>query len=123
MSRFASEQVRAVRWKRIEVMMAEVCRGHHVTPDEILSKKRTAIVTAARHDLMTRAWLTGIPMVEVGRLLDRDHSSVRHGIIKHLGLDEFRRVMGGRLAHVADAERVQRELSRDPIEAQMVIGC
>lgn len=57
---------------------------NNITPIDILSRRRTANLSMARHIVMYLArMLTFRSLAEIGRMLqDRDHTTVMHGICK-----------------------------------------
>lgn len=69
-------------WKFIA---AEVCRRHHVKMTEMASRRRTAAVVRARHELFYRlATETPMSSVEIGRVVGGfDHTSVIFGVRRH----------------------------------------
>jgi len=63
-----------------------VCRTRKVTREEVCSRMRTKTIAAARHELWWR--LRNDPDLElsydeIGRLFDRNHTSVLHGVRAH----------------------------------------
>jgi chromosomal replication initiation ATPase DnaA len=63
-----------------------VCRTKKVTREEVCSRVRTKTIAAARHELWWR--LRTAPELElsydeIGRLFDRNHTSVLHGVRAH----------------------------------------
>lgn len=83
--------IRAARMARIDRMLVGICERHGVTKNEVLGRGRTAIVASARNELMAQLWRSGVPLAEIGRLLDRDHTTVLAGVRRALGVDEYRR--------------------------------
>lgn len=67
-------------WERWGWMVTAVAKAHGVTTKALLSRKRTALIARARHELMADLWGSGLAFAEVGRLLDMDHTSVMHGV-------------------------------------------
>ncbi len=64
-------------------VLDQVCRIHHVTRAEICGRSRSRTVSFARHDLWWRlrnhATLS-FSYIELGRLFDRNHTTVLHGV-------------------------------------------
>jgi chromosomal replication initiation ATPase DnaA len=64
-----------------------ICARRGVTRDELCSYNRTAAVAAARHELW---WMIRnhperrYSFSEIGRIVHRDHASVRHGVTAHV---------------------------------------
>lgn len=60
-----------------------VCAEVHVLPEEILGKTRgTDVVCAARDAIIQIADWRGYSAAEIGRILGRDHSTIKHAIDK-----------------------------------------
>ena len=64
-----------------------ICARRGVTRDELCGYNRTAAVAAARHELW---WMIRnhperrYSFSEIGRIVHRDHASVRHGVVAHV---------------------------------------
>lgn len=64
-----------------------VCARRGVTRDELCGYNRTAAVAAARHELW---WMIRnhperrYSFSEIGRIVHRDHASIRHGVAAHV---------------------------------------
>ena len=71
----AQEQSKPVRAAFCE-LMDEVCARHLVTPEEMLGRRRTADVVAARRDLVVKARAVGMSYPAIGVALGRDHSTI-----------------------------------------------
>ena len=67
-------------WERWGWMVASVAARHGVTTKALLSRKRTALLAQARHELMADLWGSGLAYIEVGRLLGMHLTSVMHGV-------------------------------------------
>lgn len=62
-------------------IMADVADDHGVAVDDILSRDRTRDVTDARRVAIRTVWQnTTLPSTAIGRLFDRDHSTVLHHV-------------------------------------------
>lgn len=60
-----------------------VAGRYHVTPRDILGRRRTMTVSAARHDcwhVIRSRYTKSLP--EIGELFGVDHTSVLHGILR-----------------------------------------
>lgn len=68
----------------IHAIAIEVCEKHHVTLAELQSPLRYKPIVRARWELMARAYSeTGASFPAIGRFLNRDHTTVMHGVLKH----------------------------------------
>ncbi len=62
---------------------APVVLHYGIDPDDIISKKRTSKVTVPRHVFMYLCRdMTNTTLEGIGALLERDHSTVKHGVDK-----------------------------------------
>ncbi|MFO0739154.1 MAG: helix-turn-helix domain-containing protein [Labilithrix sp.] len=64
-------------------LLDRVCREHHVTRAEVCSRNRSRSVANARHDLWWRLrhlHSLAFSYVEIGRLFERNHTTVLHGV-------------------------------------------
>ncbi len=69
------------QWKKI---MYEVCSKHNVEVTELLSHRRDRNIVAARHEIFYRyAHETIMSYPDMGRRMNRDHSTAIHGVNKH----------------------------------------
>lgn len=72
-------------WKRrwLEIVR-QVCKEHHVLPEDLLSPCRTDILIEARADLYWYARRdTELSLADIGRRTGgRDHSTVIHGLAR-----------------------------------------
>ena len=57
-----------------------VCRRHGLTPEQIMSKERTAHVVACRRDAWRRMHADGWSMAKIARAFGTDHGTVKLGI-------------------------------------------
>lgn len=65
----------------IKSIIAAVARETNIHIRAILSGDRSRNVTAARHEIMRRAYATGrYSLPQIGRAMGRDHTSVVNGI-------------------------------------------
>lgn len=81
--------------REIVPLAAEIFR---VPALDIYSRKRPQRITAARHAVYAIASEQGWPLTHIGRVLDRDHSTIGHGV----------RTIPARLSDAAFASRYQR---------------
>lgn len=71
--------------ERLEAMgllglATRVARERGVTLADLLGRRRTPRVAAARHELYSLLYGLGYSSTEIGRAVDRDHATVLHGI-------------------------------------------
>jgi chromosomal replication initiation ATPase DnaA len=65
-------------------IMIEVAAKHGLTPAQILGDQRPRKIAAARHEIMYRASKEALASLTViGKVLRKDHTSVKHGIKKY----------------------------------------
>lgn len=69
---------------RIDDIMRAVCVKHEVTPAHIKGKWRVLDVVRARHEAMYQLRRLGLSYPRIGQLLGRHHTSVMHGVRKHV---------------------------------------
>ena len=63
--------------------VAEVCDRWNITPNGLLTdRSRNARMTLARQMVMYYAFKDGASLSEIGRVLNRDHTSVNNGVRK-----------------------------------------
>lgn len=68
----------------IRQIIAQVARKHRLTENDILAHRRNAFVALARHEAMYRAANeTTHSLVTIGAILDRDPTTVLHGVRAH----------------------------------------
>ncbi len=65
-------------------LILDIVANHYgIDPDDIISKKRTSKVTVPRHVFMYLCRdMTNTTLEGIGALLERDHSTVKHGVDK-----------------------------------------
>lgn len=61
-------------------LLDDVCRAHHVTRSDVCSRNRSRAVANARHEVWWRLRSLAFSYVEIGRLFDRNHTTVLHGV-------------------------------------------
>ena len=64
-------------------MAAEVAAATGVSVEALLGQSRVGEIAQARQALMHRAHAAGRGLSQIGRWLDRDHSTVLHGVRAH----------------------------------------
>lgn len=61
-----------------------ICETYDVTRDTLIGRRRTRSIAEARHHLM---WILrvvlGLSLPRIGSLLERDHTTIIHGVRKH----------------------------------------
>lgn len=75
-----------------DVVIAEVARGFRVSAEDVLGRDRSTHIHMARVCAMAviREW-SGLSFPAIGRLFDRDHTTVMHAINKVLADPDLRR--------------------------------
>jgi len=69
---------------RAKILMLEICEKHFLSPVEILSNRRTGPIVTARQELMYRLRMeTTWSLPQIGRFLDKDHTTILHGVRAH----------------------------------------
>lgn len=78
--------------ERVKAVITEVARSHGLRPADILGRERSARYVEPRQEAFFKARAIsradGAPVFslsQLGRHFHRDHSTVLHGIRKHLG--------------------------------------
>lgn len=71
---------------KARAIVLDVCEKHHVPVEAVMGKGRKYNLTAARQEAMARIrcelnW----SLCKIGQYFKRDHTTVLHGIQKHLG--------------------------------------
>ena len=66
-----------------EVILEETAQHYGLTRDDLVGKSRSRPLTTARHVAMylTRE-CTGLSLIKIGELFERDHTTVLHGVKK-----------------------------------------
>lgn len=65
-----------------------IAESFGITTEELLSYKKTSRVTMARHTLYRNITFMGYNLSETGDLLNRDHATVRHGLMVYKNVRE-----------------------------------
>lgn len=66
-----------------ELIIQQVCKDHGVQVQWVLGKSRVQRIVRARHEIMWKLNLLGMTLPSIGRRLNRDHTTVLHGIRQH----------------------------------------
>jgi chromosomal replication initiator protein len=67
----------------VEMILDETANHFHLTRDDLVSKSRSRPLTTARHVAMYLAReCTGLSLLKIGEVFERDHTTVMHGINK-----------------------------------------
>jgi chromosomal replication initiation ATPase DnaA len=66
-----------------ELIIQQVCRAHGLPVPWVLGKSRVQRIVRARQEIMWKLNLLGLSMPQIGKRLNRDHTTVLHGIRKH----------------------------------------
>lgn len=69
--------------ERALLALLAACRRLGVTLDQLRSRDRNPTLDRIRHGAMWLARNRGASLSAIGRVLDRDHSTVSHGIAAH----------------------------------------
>lgn len=107
MNNKTEEELREILWKNrarrrdmFPQLLERVCKYYNVNEDKLKSKSRKSIYVEPRHMIFYVAHhYYRIPCIEVGKMFNRDHSSVLYAVRKYreyLDLDidkEFRRLV------------------------------
>lgn len=73
-------------WARWGWVVEGVATRYGVAITDLLGRCREQRLADARSDLYACLWGSGLALAEIGRMLDRDHTTVRNGIRKDLSL-------------------------------------
>ncbi len=82
--------------RRARVLAERIGKRHLVTSREILGRRRTARVVAARHELFVALFREGYSLNEVASFLDRDHTTVIDAVRRALGDKQYDRELATR---------------------------
>jgi chromosomal replication initiator protein len=81
MTTLATAEITGTERARIALIFAAVCESTGVSGESLLGRRRTARVAYARQIAMTLVReATGLSLIEIGGLFDRDHGTVIHAI-------------------------------------------
>lgn len=65
---------------RIKAIKREICAKHGVKMRDLSSSCRSRPLILARWEVMARLHAIGLPLARIGQALNRDHTTVLHGI-------------------------------------------
>lgn len=71
------------RMGAIGKIIAGVCVKHGVTIGQIQAYDRLPAIVLARQEAMAAAYQAGFSLNEIAKFLNRDHTTVRHGVRAH----------------------------------------
>lgn len=74
--------------KQFEKIINIVSASFGVSREEILSNRRTGRIAMARHVVYRSLTHMGLNLSETGKMMRRDHATVRHGIITYQNMYE-----------------------------------
>jgi chromosomal replication initiation ATPase DnaA len=72
-----------LRRRRLGEMTGAIAARYHVTETELTGTVRTQQVVRARHALWAEMKALGFSWSEMGRIFQRDHSSIFYGVRNH----------------------------------------
>lgn len=81
---------------RLNELAAPITKATGVSLNAMASRSRYSRVTDARHQLMAAMWRAGFSLVEIGELLNRNHTTALSAIRKSVGVAEYRAVLKAR---------------------------
>jgi hypothetical protein len=82
----ASDRVRGIlKLPRVNQTITDVAAARGVTPGQIAGRSREFTIAAARFEVFFRLHRAGFSLSQIGRFFGRHHTSIQHGIRKHLG--------------------------------------
>ncbi len=94
----------------VEVILDETATHFRLTRDDLVSKSRSRPLTTARHVAMYLAReCTGLSLLKIGEVFERDHTTVMHGINK---VQELMKARGTMFRDVQDLTRKIRARGR-----------
>ena len=64
----------------IRQIVRDVAAAYGVTPGEILGPNRQRRLVVPRQEAMRRASAAGKTLTQIGKVMGRDHTTIRHGI-------------------------------------------
>jgi chromosomal replication initiation ATPase DnaA len=68
----------------LDEIIRQVCDKHGTTRKQIIGPRRTAVIVRARQEVYYRTSReTMMSLLAIGRLLNRDHTTILHGICEH----------------------------------------
>jgi chromosomal replication initiation ATPase DnaA len=68
----------------------QTAREHSLSYDDLVGRSRKLPIVRARHAAMAALWSPmGYSISQIARFFNRDHSTARHGILRHRSLKEL----------------------------------
>ena len=64
----------------LTAIIEQVASEYEVEPDDLGGPSKLGLFVRPRHEVMRRARESGFSLSEIGRALNRDHTTVMHGI-------------------------------------------
>lgn len=68
------------RKRMIREIAVDVCRGHGIPLSQVLSESRVRRIARVRQEIMWRSYEAGHSLPKIGRVLNRDHTTVLWGV-------------------------------------------
>jgi len=95
----AEQQEQTGREEYVQELVRQAARAMGVTPDAIYGPRREQAIVEARWAVIARLYEQGWGLVDIGRALGRDHSSIHHALQRiepRMRMNEdFRDLIGG----------------------------
>lgn len=77
------------------ILIRKVAEIHNVTVDDMMGNGRTSKFVEARQEAFYALHKRGLSYSEIGRIMNRDHSTVMYGVRKYLdGVERQQRLNG-----------------------------
>lgn len=71
-------------------IISEAAAKYNVTYGEVIGRSKRKEFVRPRKEAFARLWLeTPMSLAAIGRMFKRDHTTVRHGILAHLGCTDL----------------------------------
>jgi len=83
------------RRDRMHNILAAISNRHRVRPEDIMGPRRFAEISRARGEVCYALFKDGVSLSEIGRFLNKDHTSIRTAVAKHAEYLERRNGNGG----------------------------
>ncbi len=81
-------------------LMKQIGAKHGVSLDDILSARRQTDIAAARFEISARLYERGLSYPQIGRLINRDHTTVIHAVRRHYELEARFAALAAEMRHV-----------------------
>ena len=78
--RWASTRRTAFLWRELA---NDICDQHGVILEEVLTRSKNRIITQARQHIMYELRHRGWSLMQIGKVLNRDHTTIIFGIKAH----------------------------------------